>query len=190
VAALWAALAALVSCGAAHADSPRRISATIAPTAYVFDSQFFGLASGFGVEAALRYELGTDIYLENGLGLLKTSGSGANVDGLDYRLNLLAIFPVLIPYRPVARFGVGVLSVNPITVTPTTSFRPTQTTFYILGGAGVTRSIVNHVDLEAGADFWITPYEYRLYRFNRSDVTVERERFTHLSISMGITYSF
>jgi len=185
-----AAIVLLGLCGAARAAQERRIAATLEPTSYVFDSQFFGLSSGFGVDAALRCELGSDIYFENTLGLFKTKGSGVTVDGLDYRLNLLAIFPVLIPYRPVARFGVGFLSVNPVTVTPTTTFRPAQTTFYILGGAGVTRAIFDRVLIDAGAEFWITPYEYRIYRFNRLDVETQLERFTHLSISVGITYTF
>ncbi|MGD1049184.1 MAG: hypothetical protein ABR899_10600 [Candidatus Krumholzibacteriaceae bacterium] len=190
---LGAACAAivLVAFGAAgRADQERRIAATLQPTCYIFDSQFFGLSSGFGVDAALRCELGSDIYFENTLGLFKTKGSGLTVDGVDYRLNLLAIFPVLLPYRPVARLGVGFLSVNPVTVTPTSTFRPTQTTFYILGGAGVTRAIFPRVLIDAGAEFWITPYEYRIYRFDRLEVDTQLERFTHISISVGITYAF
>jgi hypothetical protein len=185
-----AAIVVLGFCTAARGAQERRIAATLEPTSYVFDSQFFGLSSGFGVDAALRCEIGSDIYFENTLGLFKTKGDGVTVDGVDYRLNMLAIFPVLVPYRPVARLGVGFLSVNPVTVTPTSTFRPTQTTFYILGGAGVTRAILDRVMLDASAEFWITPYQYRIYRFNRSDVDTELERFTHVSISLGITYTF
>lgn len=185
-----AAIVLLGFCAGAPAAQEGRIAATLEPTYYVFDSRFFGLSNGFGVDAALRCELGSDIYFENTVGLFKTKGSGVTVDGFDYRLNLLAIFPVLIPYRPVARFGVGFLSVNPVTVTPTSTFRPAQTTFYILGGAGVTRTIFDRVLIDASAEFWITPYEYRIYRFNRFDVDTQLDRFTHLSISVGITYTF
>jgi len=149
-----------LACGAANAELPRRIGASLELNYFVLDSDFFGLSGAFGVDAALRYELASDIYFENSLGLLTTDAEGVEVNGLDWRLNLLALFPVLIPYRPVARLGIGVISVNPLTVTPTEGFRPTQTTFYLLGGAGVTRSIHARILVEASANFWITPYEY------------------------------
>jgi len=190
VAAALAILAAGSLCGAARAELPRRISVGLESTFYVLDSEFFGLGNALGIGAALRYELASDIYFENGLGMFKTEGADVSVTGLDYRLNLLALFPVLIPYRPVARLGVGFLSVNPVTVTPTSSFRPTQTTFYFLGGAGVSRSMFDNVLLEASANFWITPYEYRIYRFNRLDVDTSVERFTHISISVAVAYTF
>ena len=183
-------LAALTIGSTAHAEIPRRVNAALESRYYIFDSEFFGLDGALGIDAALRCELGSDIYVETGLGLFKAQGDDAGVDGLDYHLNLLALFPVLLPYRPVARLGVGFLSVNPVTVTPTDTFRPTQTTFYLLGGAGVTRSISSAVLLEASANFWITPYEYRIYRFNRLDVETSAERFTHLSISLALTYTF
>lgn len=185
-----AAALSVLACSGANAELPRRISAALQTHYFVLDSEFFGLSNGFGLDAALRYELASDIYFENGIGFLGTKGAGVDVDGFDYHLNLVALFPVLIPYRPVARLGVGFISVNPVTVTPTESFRPAQTTFYFLGGAGVTRSVFDRVLLEASANFWITPYEYTIYRFNRSDVETEMRRFTHLSISLGVLYSF
>jgi len=190
IAALPAILAAVFLFGAARAELPRRISVGLESNYYVLDPEFFGLGDAVGVGAALRYELSSDIYFENGLGVFKTEGTGVSVSGLDYHLNLLALFPVLIPYRPVARLGVGFLSVNPVTVTPTESFRPTQTTFYFLCGVGVSRSILDTMLLEASANFWITPYQYRIYRFNRLDVDSSVERFTHLSISLGVAYTF
>ena len=190
---ITAALAVLVACtfcGAARAELPRRISVTLGPEYYALDSEFFGLKDAYGVGAALRYELTSDIYFENGLGAFMTEGDGVDVSGLDYRLNLVALFPILIPYRPIARLGVGLLSVNPVTATPTSSFRPTQTTFYLIGGAGISRSVLDRLCVEAGANFWITPYEYRIYRFNRLDVETSTERFTHLSISLSVAYTF
>jgi hypothetical protein len=184
------AAAALVLSGASRAELPRRIAVSVEPRYYMLDSEFFGLSDAFGVNAALRYELANDIYFENGIGFFSTEGGGVDVTGLDWQLNFLALFPVLIPYRPVARLGIGVMSVNPVTVTPTDTFRPTQTTFYFLGGAGVTRSILDNVLLEASAAFWVTPYEYRIYSFNRLDVTTTDVRFTHLSIAIGLVYTF
>jgi hypothetical protein len=188
------ALAALGAFAARDAltETPRQICASIESHYYIFDSSFFNLERGFGAGAALRYELASDFYFENGIGLFGADGGGVAVDGLDYRLNLFAIFPLLIPvpYRPVARLGVGFLSVNPVTATPTSTYRPTQTTFYILGGAGVTRTFFRNMLLEASANVRITPYKYRIYRFNRLDVDTNIERFTHLSISLALTYTF
>jgi hypothetical protein len=186
---LVAAAAALL-CGAARAELPRRIALSVETRYYMLDSEFFGLGDGVGGNAALRYEIANDIYFENGIGVFRADAGDVNVGGLDYQLDFLALFPVLIPYRPVARLGVGFISVNPVTVTPTGTFRPAQTTFYLLGGAGVTRSILDHVLAEASATFWVTPYKYRIYRFNRLDVTTSAERFTHLSISIGLAYTF
>ena len=182
--------AALLVFEAGHAETTRRINASLDAQYYVFDSDFFGLANGLGATAALRYEIGSDIYFENGFGFFRTEGSGVSVNGLDYHLNLLAVFPVLIPYRPVARLGIGFLSVNPITVTPTETFRPTQTTFYFVGGAGVTRMILDRMLVEASAQFWVTPYRYRIYEFDRYDVTTATEQFMHVSISLGLVYAF
>lgn len=176
--------------GGARAELPRRIAVALEPSYYVFDSSFFGLDNGLGVEAALRYEVAYDIYFENAIGGFSTEGDGVPVSGIDYRLGALALFPVLIPYRPAARLGIGFLSANPLTVTPTDSFRPTQTTFYLVGGAGITKSLFEHVLLEAGASFWITPYRYRIYRFNRSNVEMSEQRFIHLGISLGVSYTF
>jgi len=186
-----AALGAFAVRGAC-AETPRRISASIESHYYVFDSEFFDLESAFGVGAALRYEIASDFYFENGIGLFGANGGGVAVDGLDYRLNLFAISPFLLPVscRPVARLGIGFLSVNPVTATPTDTYRPTQTTFYIFGGAGVTRTFLRNTLVEASANVWITPYEYRIYRFNRLDVDTDVERFTHLSISLAATYLF
>ena len=177
---------------AAHvrAEMPRRISAAAAVSYYILDGDFFGLGNAVGAKAALRYELANDIYFENSIGFFDTEGSGVDVAGFDYRLGLAAVFPVLIPYRPVARCGIGFLSVNPVTVTPTESFRPTQTTFYLCAGVGATRSLFERFLLEAEASFWITPYRYRIYRFNRIDVTTIEERFMHLSLSLGAVYTF
>jgi hypothetical protein len=191
----WAlALAVLgaLAAGGALAETPRRICASIEPHCYIFDSRFFGLGSAFGGGAALRYELASDLYFENGIGAFAADEKGVTVDGLDYRLNLFAILPLSLPIscRPIARLGVGFFSVNPVTATPTDTYRPTQTTMYILGGVGVTRAFFGNLLLEGSAGVWITPYKYRIYRFNRLNVETSIERFTHISASLGFTYIF
>lgn len=188
------ALAVLVALFArgALAETPRRICASVESRYYAFDSGFFDLGNGFGAGAALRYEIVRDFYFENGIGAFGADGSGVSVGGLDYRLNLFAIVPFFmpVPYRPVARLGVGFLSVNPITATPTDTYRPTQTTFYLFGGAGMTRTFMKNMLVEGSANLWITPYKYRIYRFNRLNVNTDIERFTHFSISLAATYIF
>jgi hypothetical protein len=189
-AAACAALAMLAVCGTAHAEPPRRISASLGPTYYFLDSQFFGLDDAAGVDGTLRYELTPDIYFENGIGFFETEGAGVSVDGLDYHLCLAANFHIPTPIRPIARLGVGLLSVNPVTVTPTESFRPTQTTFYLIGGAGAAYPLRGNMLVEAGATLWMAPFRYRIYRFNRLDVNTLLARFAHVSVSIGITYTF
>jgi hypothetical protein len=188
------ALAALVPCTARGVteETPQRICASLESHYYIFDSKFFELGNAFGGGAALRYEIASDVYLENGIGAFTAKGGGVNVDGLDYRLNLFVIVPFFmpVPYRPVARLGVGFLSVNPVTATPTDTYRPTQTAFYVLGGAGITRVFMRRMLVEASASAWITPYLYRIYRFNRHSVTVDTERFTHVAFSLAVTYTF
>jgi hypothetical protein len=190
--ALALAAAGAFAAGGARAETPRQICASLESHYYIFDSKFFDLENAFGAGAALRYELASDFYFENGIGLFGADANGVAVDGLDYRLNLFAIFPLLIPvpYRPVARLGVGFLSVNPVTATPTDTYRPTQTTFYLFGGAGITRTFLKNMLVEASVNAWITPYKYRIYRFNRLNVGTDVERFTHLSISLALTYQF
>ncbi|MDD4857163.1 MAG: hypothetical protein PHD74_03555 [Candidatus Krumholzibacteria bacterium] len=185
-----AALAALAFCGASRAETPRRISVSINPACYIFDSRFFDVDDAFGGDVALRYEIARYIHFESAIGSFRGRGGGVDVDGFDYRLNLVGVIPVLVPYRPIARLGVGFISVDPITVTPTETFRPTQTAFYFLFGAGITRSMGDRVLVELGANLWLTPYRYRIYRFDRQDVEATPERFEHLAISVGAAYTF
>jgi hypothetical protein len=185
-----AVLSMPIATTAARAEEPRRISVSLQPSLYIFDSNYFDLDPGLGMDASLRYEIATNIFFENNLGIFRTSGSGVTVDGLDERLGAMAIFPVLISYRPIARLGLGFLSTNPITVTPTQTFRPTQTTFYLIGGAGLSRSVFTRFLVEADMSFWATPYKYRIYRFDRLNVSTESERFMHLEIQLGVSYTF
>jgi len=107
-----------------------------------------------------------------------------------YGLGLTAILPYLIPYRPIIRAGIGFISANPVTVTPTESFRPTQTTFYFRAGAGVSRSIMENVQFEFLSDLWVTPYRYRIYIFDRKEVDTSDAMFVHLILSLGVSYIF
>ncbi len=190
--ALALAVLGAFAAGGAYADNQRRICASLESHYFVFDSKFFDLGNALGAGVALRYELASDFYFENGIGLFGADADGVAVDGLDYRLNLFMIVPYFIPvpYRPAARLGVGFLSVNPVTATPTDTYRPTQTAFYVFGGAGMTRTVLKRFLVEASANAWITPYEYRVYRFDRRSVDTDVERFAHLSVTLALTYTF
>jgi len=178
--------------GGASAESPRRICASLEARYYIFDEQFFDIPDGLGGAAALRYEIASDLYFENAIGFIDANAGGVDIDGFDYRLNLFAIIPYFIPvpYRPVARVGIGFLSVNPITATPTDTYRPTQTTMYLLGGAGITRTFLKRMLVEVSAEALFTPYRYRIYAFDRQSVSTSLERFTHLSATIAVTYTF
>lgn len=174
----------------ARGEVNRRIGIGIFPGFYILDSDYFGLEDAPGADIRFRYELKANIYFENRIGYLFSEGAGRSVGGVNYQMGLTAILPYLIPYRPVASLGIGFLSVDPITVTPTETFRPSQTTFYFVFGGGITRTIRENITLEAIGSLWLTPYKYRIYRFNRADVEMEEARFTHMSVHLGVSYNF
>jgi hypothetical protein len=185
---LFLILAMLAS--TAHGEMQRRMNVGFGFNYYLLDSDYFGMEDGFGVGFAFRYEIANNAYLENMIGRFTSHDGVVDIDGLNYHLDLLAIFPVLIPYRPFMRFGVGFLSVNPITVTPTETYRPAQTAFYLIGGGGFTRSFRENIFVEASADFYMTPYQYTIYEFDRSSVSTRDTYFSHLVFGLGVSYSF
>jgi len=169
---------------------PRRIGLTCNAEYFVLDRDFFDMDNAPGIGFSFRYELDYNIYFENSLGFFISNSDTCSISGLYFGPSVTAILPYFIPYRPIVRAGVGFISVNPITVTPTSTFRPTQTAFYIRAGAGVSRSIRESIQFELMADVWFTPYAYRIYKFNRRYVTTEDKYFSHLVISLGISYFF
>ncbi len=171
-------------------ESNRRIGIGFFPGFFILDNDYFGLENGPGFDLRIRYEFQANIYFENRLGYLFSDESGTSVGGFSYQLGLTTILPYLIPYRPVASLGIGFLSADPITVTPTNTFRPSQTTFYFIGGGGVTRSIKENITIEAMGNIWVSPYHYRIYRFNRREVEIDEKQFTHVSFHVGISYIF
>ncbi len=174
----------------ARGETSRRINVGLNFNYYILDEDYFGMETAAGALFAFRYEIVNNIYFENSLGSFASEADGVNIDGMNYQFGGSIILPYLIPYRPAARLGLGFLSVNPITVTPTESFRPGQTAFYFIAGAGLTRSIRENIVVEATANIYYTPYDYRIYTFDRSEVTVNEVRFTHYTFNIGISYSF
>jgi hypothetical protein len=174
----------------ARGETQRRMNIGLNFNYYLLDDDYFAMDSAVGALFAFRYEIANNIYFENCLGSFASNADGINIDGMNYQFGAAAILPYLIPYRPVVRLGVGFLSVNPVTVTPTESFRPGQTAFYFIAGAGMTRSIRENIIVEATANIYYTPYDYRIYEFDRSEVTTNAVRFTHYVFNLGISYSF
>jgi hypothetical protein len=175
---------------AAHGEMQRRMNIGLDFNYYILDGDYYGMVDGFGAGLAFRYEITNNVYLENMIGRFTSNDGGVDIDGLNYHLDLLVIFPVLIPYRPFMRLGVGFLAVNPITVTPIETYRPAQTAFYLIGGGGFTRSLRENIFLEASADFYLTPYQYKIYEFDRSSVSTQDAYFTHLVFGLGVAYAF
>ncbi len=176
--------------GNARGEVNRRIGVGIFPGFFILDGDYFGLENAPAADIRFRYELESNIYFENRLGYLFSEGAGRSVGGFSYQMGLTAILPYLIPYRPMASLGIGFLAVDPITVTPTETFRPSQTTFYFVFGAGATRTIRENITIEGMGSLWLAPYRYRIYRFNRSDVEMEEAQFTHVAVHIGVSYIF
>jgi hypothetical protein len=175
---------------AANGEMQRRINVGPDFSYYLLDSDYFGMEDAFGLGLAFRYEVYNNIYIENIIGRFTSNDGVVDIDGLNYHLDLLAILPVLIPYRPLLRAGVGFISVNPITSTPIETYRPAQTAFYVLCGGGFTRTIRENIIIETSADLYVTPYDYRIYQFDRSSVSMDDVRFTHVIVNLGVSYSF
>ncbi len=177
---------------AASGSSARSISLGLAGSYTIFDSEYFGLDSGGGSDMVFRYQLISDIYLETGLGLFKSSSGPYSITGIDGRIGAVAFFNTeyLPGYRPLARVAIGLQSIDPVTTTPTDTFRPTQTTFYFILGGGISRYLWRTLSAEIDIDVMMTPYSYLKYYFNRQDVTTEREQFTHFKIYLGAHYTF
>jgi hypothetical protein len=174
----------------ANGEMQRRINIGLSFNYYLLDGDYFGMDDGFGAEFAFRYEIANNVYIENMIGRFTSNDGVVDIDGLNYHLDLLTIFPVLIPYRPFMRVGAGFLTVNPITVTPTETYRPAQTAFYLIGGGGFIRSFRENIFVEASTDCYLTPYEYTIYEFDRSSVSTRDTYFFHLVFSLGVSYSF
>ena len=175
---------------AAHGEMQRRMNVCLDFNYYMLDGDYFGMDDGFGAAFAFRYEIANNTYLENVIGRFTSNDGIVDIDGLNYHIDLLTIFPVLIPYRPFIRMGAGFLAVNPITVTPTETYRPAQTAFYLIGGGGFTRSFRENIFVELSADLYLTPYEYTIYEFDRSSVSTRDAYFSHLLFGVGVSYSF
>lgn len=187
---LFLSIAIALMAPAANGEMQRRINVGPDFSYYLLDSDYFGMDDAFGAGLAFRYEVYNNIYIENIIGRFTSNDGVVDIDGLNYHLDLLAIFPILIPYRPLLRTGIGFISVNPITSTPVQTYRPAQTAFYFLCGGGFTRTIKENIIIETSVDFYITPYDYRIYEFDRSAVTMDDVRFSHLILNLGVSYSF
>ncbi|MBN1165380.1 MAG: hypothetical protein JXB45_12430 [Candidatus Krumholzibacteriota bacterium] len=171
-------------------QSSHRINAALLPVVYVFDSNYFGLNNAAGVDLALRYELCNNFFFENRLGTFISSSDGTTVGGFNGQVGGLVLLPYLIPYRPLLRASLGLLSSNPITVTPTETYRPTQTTFYLIGGGGITAPLLYGFAAELNINIMFTPYKYMIYEFDRTHVKTRERQFTHLSFTLGVFYEF
>ncbi len=169
-------------------NTERPIAVGLIPNYNFLDSEFFHLKDSAGMGILLKFGITRNLFFENRIGGFECENNVSPVTGMFSQLGLTYRFPSAFPTFPIARLGAGFISVDPATVTPTYSYRPTQTTFYIIGGIGIVQPVGNKVLIELCTDVWFTPYKYRIYIFDRDKVETSRHQFTHLTISLGIIY--
>ena len=179
----------MLSAGAS-CESNRRIETALFGSFSILDADYFGLDQAAGVDVAFRYELYYNLFLESRLGSFSCSGSDKNIHGFKSQIGIAAFSSHFLPFRPGLRAGLGLHSANPVTVTPTDTFRPSQTTFYFIIGCSLGRFVWKSMTVELGADILFAPYEYTKYTFDRQSVYTERVQFTHHTFTFGASYSF
>ena len=174
----------------AGAQEMRRLNVGLLPVFYLFDNDYFGIGNGGGADIVLRYEIRQNVFFENRLGGYAAGQDGHNITGFNGQVGVMTFFPVWIPYRPSARLALALITANPVVSEPVQEFRPSQTLFYFVAGVGITRSIREDFQLEAGVDVLFTPYSYNVYKFYRQYVEIQETRFTHLAFFIGASYTF
>jgi len=174
----------------ASSQNNRRINIALLGSYTILDPDYFGLDQAAGADAAFRYEIYTNLFLESRLGSFFASGGGENVHGFKSQLGVIAFSSHFLPFRPGVRAGIGLQSANPVTVTPTSTFKPSQTTFYLYIGCTLGRYVWRKLTVEVGSDILYSPYEYTIYKFNRQDVEAANKQFIHYNFTLGASYSF
>ncbi len=174
----------------AGAQETRRLNVGLLPVFYLFDNDYFGIGNGGGADIVLRYEIRQNVFFENRLGGYAAGQDGHNITGFNGQVGVMTFFPVWIPYRPSARLALALITANPVVSEPVQEFRPSQTLLYFVAGVGITRSLREDFQLEAGVDLLFTPYSYTVYKFYRQYVEIQETRFTHLAFFIGASYTF
>ncbi len=178
-----------VSTGAG-AQEMRRLSVGLVPVFYLFDDSYFGIGNGGGADLVTRYEIRQNVFFENRLGLYSADQDGNSITGFNGQIGATAFPSIWIPWRPSVRLAFALMTADPVVSEPVEAFRPSQTVFYLVAGAGITRSISADFQLEGGIDLMFTPYEYRVYKFYRQYVEMAETRFVHLAFFIGASYTF
>jgi len=166
------------------------MSAGLLVSRIALDSDYFGMDGATGADIFIRCEILGNIYAETRMGAFSADDDGNSVGIFNGQLGLAYVSTSYLPYRLFGRAALGLLSSNPVTVTPTDTFRPSQTTFNIVLGVGADRFLWKSLAAEAGFDVMFTPYKYNVYTFNRQSVSSDPSQFTHFMISLGASWSF
>ncbi len=173
-----------------RAQSSRRMSAGLLVSRMSFDSEYFGMGGATGTDIFLRCEILGNIHAETRIGAFSADDDGHSVGIFNGQVGLAFVSTSYLPYRLFGRAALGLLSSNPVTVTPTDTFRPSQTTFNIVLGVGADKFLWKSLAAEAGLDVMFTPYKYNVYTFDRQSVSSDPSQFTHFVISLGASWSF
>ena len=173
-----------------RAQSSRRMSAGLHVSHIALDSDYFGMDGATGADIFIRCEILGNIYAETRMGAFSAEDDGNSVGIFNGQLGLAYVSTSYLPYRLFGRAAFGLLSSNPITVTPTDTFRPSQTTFNIVLGVGADRFLWKSLAAETGLEVMFTPYKYNVYTFDRQSVSIDPSQFIHFMISLGASWSF
>lgn len=184
------ALFAALTPSEGRAQSSRRMSGGLLVSHIALDSEYFGMSGATGTDIFVRYEILGNIHAETRIGAFSADDDGHSVGMFNGQLGLTFVSTSYLPYRLFGRAALGLLSSNPVTVTPTDTFRPSQTTFNIVLGVGANRFLWKSLAAEAGLDVMITPYKYNVYTFDRQSVSIDPSQFIHFMISLGASWSF
>lgn len=172
------------------AQSSRRMSAGLLASHIILDSDYFGIGGATGTDIFIRCEILGNVYAETRIGAFSAEDDGHSVGMFNGQLGLTFISTSYLPYRIFVRAALGLLSSNPVTVTPTDTFRPSQTTFNIVLGIGANKFLWKSLAAETGFDVMFTPYKYNVYTFNRQSVSSDPSQFIHFTVSLGASWSF
>ncbi len=184
------AVIAFLSPSRVYSQSARRVTAGLLTSYIALDKDYFGMDSAIGADFFFRYEIFGNVFVENRLGAFSSDDDGYGVGMFNGQIGVTFISTHFLPYRPYGRAAFCLLSANPLTATPTDTFRPSQTNLYFVLGLGVNTFVWKGIAAEAGVDVMFTPYEYIVYTFDRQSVGSEAVQFTHFGFSLGASYSF
>lgn len=160
------------------------------PSVYKFDSDYYGVDLASGMDLRLGIRIADGIYFENLIGFYVNGISGESVQGFKDQIGVRVSLDDNPRFTPELLVGFSVLSANPPAETITRKFRPSQSAFYITAGIGASTYLSDSILFRSEVIISGTPYEYRVFSYDRNTVKEEGYYFLNLNLSFGISYIF